>query len=92
MSQFHLAEAQFLPEKSDSCFIAIRVKGTSTSGHPFEGVAFLEMDGRDAEWEGTQFGDEEFEELWEPLMENIYEEEYRKATAWWEALPPEAFQ
>jgi hypothetical protein len=69
------------------------VKGTSTSGHPFEGVVFVEMDGRDADWEGTQFGDEEFEELWEPLMENIHnEEEYRKAAALWHALPPETFQ
>jgi hypothetical protein len=100
MSQFRLTEATFDQGKSSefTSFVAIHVKGVSTNGTQFEGDVFLDMDGRDADWEGTDFGEDLYPELFEPLFDSIYVEEfrekfngalldeaYKQAQAWWEA-------
>ena len=84
---FKITSARFDQEASSREFVQLHVVGTTTSGKPFDGLLGLEMDGRDCDWEGTSFGDEEYEELMEPLLDsfedNVYATAaYAEAVAW----------
>jgi len=93
MSSYKLMEARFDESKSFHRMSAIHVTGTSVSGKPFQGTLFLEMDGRDMDWEGTTFGNDDFEELMEPLLgaeDSVYDTvAYQEATSWYHDMPVE---
>jgi len=90
MSKFTIS-AEFLPDKSDLRFTAYRCTGTTVSGLPYDGVLGLEMEGRDVDWDGTEFDGDDFDELMDPLLDGSPTSiwgtpAWIEGDAWWKAL------